>query len=513
MTDKPGFEDDHLLVVNKPAGIATHRAGEMSPWGIYELLLNHGPNLSRLGIHQRLDRETSGVLIFSKSAEARCSLSRQFEGRAVLKQYLFVTRGSATASNFEASDPVDGKKAKTRFQFQRRLPNGLYLWKAFPETGRTHQVRLHAAAHELRIVGDDEKNEPLLLHAARLDLQHPVTEKSVVFEAPIPSYFETADIEQRRLQAALALRQGLINEKDTNACRWVHRHADGFPPITVDRFGAWLYVEDFGSPCDHDLSPKTRWHDLLAMLKSNSAIQGIIRSFVSSAGSRQEKQLVAGVSPASEIIIFENKVRYRVDLLRPGSPGLFLDQRENRRHLQSLSHGARILNLFAYTCGFSVAAAAAGACETMNVDLSRNALDRGQMNFLANNLNPASHQFWTGDVFKCLAKLSRRKERFDIVLLDPPSSSRSKASGHFSARRDYFGLVQLAATTVKEGGWLFCSSNLVSWKNDAFLATVENGLKKARRQVVERLWIPQPFDFPATPAHPPYLKSAWLRLE
>jgi len=501
------FEDEHWLAVNKPAGIATHRAAELAPWGIFEFLRNHRPDLHGLGIHQRLDRRTSGVLIFSKSSRARQSLSRQFEGHRAMKEYVFLTHGSASARDFQASDPIEGKPAKTRFRFQRSLSNRLHLWKAFPETGRTHQVRLHAARYGLLIVGDHNENEPLLLHAARLELEHPATGQRAVFEAPMPIYFETADTGHRSLQAAIALRCALIDEKETNACRWIHRHADGYPMITVDRFDEWLYVEDFGTP-DADKG----WDDLLEISKPFSAIRGIVHSPVSPDHPRREKRLVAGTAPPSEIVVRENRVRYRTDLLCPGSPGLFLDQRENRRHLQSLAHGRRILNLFAYTCGFSAAAAVAGARETVNVDLSRRAVDRGRENFRVNNLDASLHRFWAGDVFEHLAKTRRRGEKFDLVFVDPPSSSRSKSSGHFSAKRDYSKLVFAASARVEKEGWLFCSTNLASLKDEVFLAAVESGLKKSGREIAERLWMPQPFDFPAAAHHPPYLKSIWLRL-
>src|SRR5207245_1705193 len=139
------------------------------------------------------------------------------------------------------------------------------------------------------------------------------------------------------------------------------------------------------------------------------------------------------------------------------SVGLFLDQRDNRRRLlvnhiaahfplfQNSASGAEVLNTFAYTCGFSVCAAKAGA-RTTSIDLSKKYLEWGKRNFSANQIDPAQHEFLYGDVFDWLRRFVKKQRRFDVIVLDPPSFSRSKEKGPFQSEKDYAILV-LAADT------------------------------------------------------------------
>ncbi len=501
-------EDRHLVVVHKPAGISTHRAGEDAPWGMVEFLSSQRPDLGGLGIHQRLDRETSGVLVFARSPEANRALADQFQNRSVRKRYLLVTKSGAPQNIFTVAKPVDGKPAKTHFRYLREIHSG-FLWEAGPITGRTHQVRLHAAACGIPIVGETDNlkspRETLLLHAVKLEIIHPQNGQPLMLEAPMPSYFEMSDSEQRQFAAACNLRQLLINPKETNAYRLIHRESDGFPKLTVDRLSSWFYVEDFGGRDD------ATWLSKAAL--DFGETKGTIFLKVIQGTRRENKRLLWGEPPPKDFAILENGIHYQLDPLLPGGIGLFLDQRENRRRIRSLAGELRVLNLFAYTCGFSVAAAMGGAVETVNVDLSRRALEWGRRNFRINGLDPALHHFWAQDVTETLRKLTSRKERFGVVIIDPPSSSRSKSGGHFSVKKDLGKLTRAATPLLDEGGWLFVSSNLVGWKNSAFLVVLEKEIRSAGRKIVERVWMPQPFDFPTCRDCPTYLKSVWLRLE
>src|SRR6202040_322297 len=130
------------------------------------------------------------------------------------------------------------------------------------------------------------------------------------------------------------------------------------------------------------------------------------------------------------------------------SVGLFFDQRDNRRRLL-VNHvaaefplfpggadEAEVLNTFAYTCGFSVAAAKAGARAT-SLDLSKKYLEWGKRNFALNQLDPAAHDFIFGDVFDWLRRLAKKGRAFDVVILDPPTFSQSREAGTFQAEKDY----------------------------------------------------------------------------
>ena len=134
-----------------------------------------------------------------------------------------------------------------------------------------------------------------------------------------------------------------------------------------------------------------------------------------------------------------------------------------------------MLNCFAYTCAFSVAAAAAGA-RTASVDLSRRSLDWGKENFRLNGLDPSGHEFLAGDTFDWLRRLARHGRRFDGVVLDPPTFSRDRKGKVFRVEDDFGALVALAALLLAPGGWMLCSSNARTLTAAGFRRTVLDGL-------------------------------------
>jgi len=170
--------------------------------------------------------------------------------------------------------------------------------------------------------------------------------------------------------------------------------------------------------------------------------------------------------------------------------------------------GRRVLNCFAYTCAFSVAAARAGAVVT-SLDLSKRCLDWGRDNLRLNGLDPAGHDFIHGDCFDWLPRLARKGRRFDLVLLDPPTFSTAKRGGAFRAEKDYAKLVALAEPLIAPGGMLFCSTNARSVAPQHFLAAVRQGVPRIRTME----FATQPPDFRVTHGEKPYLKTVWARLQ
>ena len=137
----------------------------------------------------------------------------------------------------------------------------------------------------------------------------------------------------------------------------------------------------------------------------------------------------------SEFVAHEEGLSY---LIRPGegfSVGLFPDMREHAARVRAWAAGTRVLNCFAYTCGFGVAATAGGATRVLNLDLSKSALEWGKANYRTNGFTPDDHDFVYGDVFDWLARLAKRNERFDLVILDPPGFSRTKSRTFSAAPR------------------------------------------------------------------------------
>jgi 23S rRNA (cytosine1962-C5)-methyltransferase len=163
-----------------------------------------------------------------------------------------------------------------------------------------------------------------------------------------------------------------------------------------------------------------------------------------------------GASLETEVV--EAGARYGLDFAGGYSAGLFIDQRSNRAQMRAWKP-KRLLNTFAYTCSFSVVAAMAGA-ETVSVDLSRRSLTRGERNFERNGLDPkAGHRFVADDALAMMPRLARRGEKFDAIILDPPTFSRNQAGAAFQVQRDFGQLVMLALEVAAPGAKILLSVN------------------------------------------------------
>jgi 23S rRNA (cytosine1962-C5)-methyltransferase len=213
--------------------------------------------------------------------------------------------------------------------------------------------------------------------------------------------------------------------------------------------------------------------------------------------------------------VTESGCRYLIDLTASAtSSGLFLDQRETRRRLLHTNLAGRtVLNTFAHTGSLTVAAARAGA-ETLTLDLSPRYLDRARANLLANDIDPDDHDFIYGDALDWMDRLARRGRTFDLVLVDPPSTSTTGKRGRtrWVADRDLHTLVERAARLAAPGGTLLVSTNLRRMGWPAFLDHLAAGLAATgRRGSIETTTLP--LDHRSGPGDPPYLKVAWITLD
>ncbi|MDO4264044.1 MAG: class I SAM-dependent methyltransferase [Deinococcus sp.] len=186
-------------------------------------------------------------------------------------------------------------------------------------------------------------------------------------------------------------------------------------------------------------------------------------------------------------------------LFRPGgdlSTGLFADARPMREWVRSHAAGLRVLNTFAYTCGFGLSAALGGAATTKNVDLSRRVLAWGQENYALSGLSAPDDDFLYGDVFDWLRRLHKRGEHFDLLILDPPSFAR-RGRQTWRAEKDYAALVQAAALLLAPGGQLLAMTNHAGVSGRAFDRQVAQGLGAAGRRAAASVTLLAPgLDFP-----------------
>jgi 23S rRNA (cytosine1962-C5)-methyltransferase len=207
----------------------------------------------------------------------------------------------------------------------------------------------------------------------------------------------------------------------------------------------------------------------------------IFARFVSRKSEEREPLRVICGDPAENLqtIATERHLKFGIDFGAGFSPGLFPDQRENRSYVRQIAP-KRLLNCFAYTCSFSVSAACVGA-STLNIDLSKKSLARGRENFALNSLSMMSHRFIADDVMAVLPRLARKGEKFDVIILDPPTFSRSPGGKTFHVENDFEKLFIDALELTERDSRVLLSTNCSTLREHALGVMARYGLKTARR--------------------------------
>ena len=316
------------------------------------------------------------------------------------------------------------------------------------------------------------------------------------------------------LLRAQARREPLERDPSTTAYRLVNADGDGLPGLTVDVFAGTLVASLY-----EDLEPdlERMMLEALAATLEPHAIYLKRRPKEARHVANTEREHLAPDAPEfgvahAEVVALEGGRRY---LIRPGgdlSVGLFLDMRDVRSWLAPRVRGERVLNTFAYTCGFGLVAALGGAARAVNLDLSRKVLDWGMENYALNGLEAERQDFISGDVFDWLNRMRRWDDRFGVLVLDPPSFARSKLR-RFSVNSDYADLMELAAPLVSPGGLILACCNSAGLARTQFMAMVRKGFDRAGRRFELEASLYQPkLDFPVPDTLEAPLKVFALRV-
>ncbi len=335
---------------------------------------------------------------------------------------------------------------------------------------------------------------------------------------------------------AVDRRKLLARDEATTVYRLLNGAADGVPGATADRYGAVVVVNLYdangvtrGTGAGHgargagdevSVRGMVSGQELVRALAALPDVRGVYVKRRPRTAARLSDEQTATLAPSQpawgarsdELAVRENGLHY---LIRPGaglSTGIFPDMREARARVRALSAGRAVLNLFAYTCAFGVAAASSGAARVLNIDAAHPALQWGQDNYTLNGLVADPYDFVYGDVFDWLGRLARREARFGLVIADPPSYSTVK--GHrFAASRDYAALAEACARVVAPGGLLLCCSNEARQSRRAFQAACLHGVAAAGRTARVRSYDGAPeTDFPRLPGEEGHLKVLSLEL-
>ncbi len=320
-----------------------------------------------------------------------------------------------------------------------------------------------------------------------------------------------ADFFRRRLTRAIAQRESLCIPGVSDAVRLVNAESDGLPGLIIDRYADYLVVQLLSAGAEF-------WREsILAALTDLKTVTGIYeRSDVDvreKEGLPMCQGLLWGSEPPEFITIHENSRRLLVDVRNGHKTGFYLDQRENRHKITEFAAGREVLNCFAYTGGFAVAALSAGAAKVTNVESSADALEVLNRNVALNGLDPAKVENLTEDVFQILRKFRDSGRSFDLIVLDPPKFAESKSQLE-RASRGYKDINLLAFKLLRPGGVLFtfsCSGQMVP---ELFRKIVADAALDAGKTAQIILRLSQSADHPTALSFPEghYLKGLVCRI-
>ncbi len=312
---------------------------------------------------------------------------------------------------------------------------------------------------------------------------------------------------RKRMESALALRHQVYAGSET--FRLVNGESDFLPGLIIDKYEGYLSIQTFSFGMDKRLTlicdvaeslvhPKgivERNEMPLRALESLPERNGILRG------------------TCDPVIVTEHELKYTVDLLEGQKTGLFLDQRENRYAIRRYAPGARVLDCCCNDGGFALNAAAAGARESVGIDVSESAVRRASANASLNNLTTRV-RFLTADMFAYLNDAQSANERFDLINLDPPSFAKNKKSVT-QAKRGYKELHTAALRLLNPGGILATSSCSHHITDETFLSIIDTCARSADRRMVLLEWHGAAPDHPVLPAMPEsrYLKFGIFRVE
>lgn len=313
------------------------------------------------------------------------------------------------------------------------------------------------------------------------------------------------DFFRKKILNALDLRKKLYPESDTNAFRLIHGESDGLPGLVVDCFNKAIAVQAFSAGMDRHLP--LICDVLLDLFQPSSVVvrnESVLRELE---GLPLYKKIVHGTSADAVQTIHDTGLQHLINLLEGHKTGFFLDQRDNRRIVRKIAHGAETLDVFTSDGGFGLNALFGGAKSATMVDISPDALQRAEENAILNKLS--NYALIKGDAFDVLTQLVEEKKSYDLVILDPPSFTKSRKNLP-SALHAYKKLNKLGLQLVRNGGFLATASCSHHVSEEDFLGVIRQASFTQKKQLRQVFRNTQPADHPILLSMPEthYLKFA-----
>ncbi len=311
----------------------------------------------------------------------------------------------------------------------------------------------------------DSKNEPIAW--AYYDPHSPLCLRILSLEKKPPTF----EIFEQRFAAAFSLRKSVIS-KDTDSYRLINGEGDFLPGLICDVYKK-IAVLQFDGQGSNEFWDKKR---IAAWLLKETGCESVVEKL------RRHTEggllLLDGQPCEPEVTALENGVQFLVNLEKGQKTGFFLDQRENRKYIQSISQGRSVLNLFSYSGGFSVYAGLGGASKVASLDVAEGAIDLAVKNWALNGLNPSLHQGLCVDVFEYL---NNANDVWDHIIVDPPSMGHSEEHKE-RARLKYIELFTTVAKKIKSQGQLSVSSCSSHISFEDFFEIINESLSQAKRR-------------------------------
>lgn len=512
--------DDDLVAIDKPIALPTH-APQPDPAGADVVsVLSRQLGVDYLGVHQRLDADTSGVMLFARRREANAGLAAAFASRDVHKHYLALVHGAPSPSSGSIDLPIapaDGglraiaepgdpmaQRAVTRYATRWTSPDGLVsLVDLHPETGRTHQLRVHLRAIGTPIVGDPlyDPGRPfprLMLHACALDLTHPTSGEPLRLVAELPQGFDRdswvtargfAD-ERLALRLAIDRRAPLLADPATTACRLVNGVADAMPGVVVDRIGS-VYRIDVGGEGPGD-GPR------------GEALRELISALVAKLTSGLTDIATHDGSDGDSHAIVIDAIPF-VTCTISGRTLPALQYRETTSRVREWCRGRRVL-----ACGVTGAGlchgAHAGAADLFVVERARPLLK-----WLGDAVGQnARVGMVAGELHEQLDRLARNGRQFEVVLIDLRAVLSRAPRGTRTLER----AISAALALVERGGLAVLCLDDRRVTRRAYRRIVSEAARSVSATVeIAGLYGASPIDFPVVAEYESALKVMAVRVD
>lgn len=315
-----------------------------------------------------------------------------------------------------------------------------------------------------------------------------------------------------RLVDALQRRHGLFDAQ-TNGYRIINGESDSWPGLVLDRYDQTLALKLYTGVWLPRLDEISRL--LLAQLKPLRLVLRLSRNIQALARKRPgvvDGQILCGERPEGVPTFLESGLRFESDVCRGQKTGFFLDQRENRRAVESLASGRSVLNAFSFSGGFSLYAARGGASSVTDLDISPHALESAKRNFALNGASPTiarcRHELVQADAFDWLDE--NKSRQFDLIVLDPPSFAKRETE-RAGAIRAYERLAALGIQHLAPSGILVACSCSAHVTAKEFLEAVRQSAARSQKSFREIQTTRHAPDHPATFKEADYLKAIYLR--